>query len=387
MTSRFRFPDVSLLNSFSVTTLLAVAALSAPSLALAATTVTLTPVADSYVTPDAPDANFGNSGTFVVNRGYSEAYLRFDLSSLPANAVITSVSLSALAYSGYAYGGDGNVYTSFVADDSWQEMGITWNNRPTPAATPVGEWFLWYDFTPEDKRGINSNAALIPVVQGELAGDKQVSFRLHSPGYKTNYRSRHVTNAAQRPALTLTYELAPVTTVLEPEADAYVNRDYWGESDWNYGSALELVINYGFDRKIFLRFNLASIPAGAVIQSVKLSATAFTGVSPFGDGNVYAYLVPDNSWGESSITYNNQPAATGSPLGWWWLWYPTNNAYFDQVGVTEDPNFIPVIQAASDATDRRVSFQLSSPYYLTSYYSRETSNASKHPKLEVTYLP
>ncbi|NOJ96329.1 DNRLRE domain-containing protein [Corallococcus coralloides] len=363
------------------------AALSAPSLALASTTVTLTPVADSYVSPGVPDSNFGNHGTLVVNREFAEAYLRFDLSSLPANAVITAASLSALAYDGYAYGGDGNVYTSFVADDSWQEMGITWNNRPAPASSTVGEWFLWYDFTPEDKRGVNSNAALIPVVQGELAGDTLVSFRLHSPGYKTRYRSREYSNAAQRPALTLTYELGPVTTVLEPEADAYVHRSYWGESDWNYGSEQELVIYDSADQKIFLRFNLASIPAGSAIQSVKLSATSFWGRSPGGDGNVYTYLVPDNSWGEYSITYNNQPAATGSPLGWWWLWYPTINPNFDQVGVTEDTNFIPVLQAASDASDRRVSFRLSSPHYLTSYYSREYSDASKRPTLEVTYLP
>ncbi|AFE05631.1 hypothetical protein COCOR_04100 [Corallococcus coralloides DSM 2259] len=382
MMSRFRLP-----SSSPVTTLLAVAALAAPSLALASTTVTLTPVADSYVAPGVPDSNFGNHGTFVVNQGYAEAYLRFDLSSLPANAVITAASLSALAYDGYAYGGDGNVYTSFVADDSWQEMGITWNNRPTPATSTVGEWFLWYDYTVVDKLGVNSHAALIPVVQGELAGDKQVSFRLHSPGYKTRYRSREYSNAAQRPALTLTYELAPVTTVLEPEADAHVHRSYWGESDWNYGSSQELVIYNDAEQKIFLRFNLASIPAGSAIQSVKLSATSFWGRSPYGDGNVYTYLVPDNSWGEYSITYNNQPAATGSPLGWWWLWYPTINPYFDQVGVTEDPNIIPVLQAASDATDRRISFRLSSPNYLTSYYSRESPDASKHPKLEVTYLP
>ncbi|QDE90939.1 hypothetical protein BHS06_19295 [Myxococcus xanthus] len=25
-----------------------------------------------------------------------------------------------------------------------------------------GEWFLWYDFTPEDKLGVNANPALIP---------------------------------------------------------------------------------------------------------------------------------------------------------------------------------------------------------------------------------
>ena len=384
MMSRIRLPSTS-----SVTTLLAVAALSAPSLALAAsTTVTLTPVADSYVSPDGPDSNFGNHGTFIVNRGYAEAYLRFDLSSIPPDAVITAVSLSALAYDGYAYGGDGNVYTSFVADDSWQEMGITWNNRPAPAATPVGEWFLWYDYTPVDKLGVNSNAALIPVVQGEVAGDQRVSFRLHSPGYKTRYRSREYATAAQRPALTITYrDNEPVTVALEPEADAYITGGDHGENTLNYGGEQSLLIDYRWDRKFFLRFNLGSIPAGAHIQAVKLSATAFTGRSPGGDGNVYVYPLWDNTWDEYTITYDNQPWPYWSLLGTWWIWYPSVNPYFDQVGVTEDPAFISVLQTASDATDRRISFRLNGPYYATSYYSREYPDASKRPKLEVTYLP
>lgn len=371
----------------SLPSLLLLAALGAPTMALGSTTVTLTPVADAYVTPDGPDKNFGLNTAWIVNRQYAQAYLKFDLSSLPSNAEITSVSLSALAYDGYAYGGDGNVYTSFVADDSWTETGITWNNKPAAAASTAGEWFLWYDLTPEDKLGVNSNAALVPVVQGELDGDKQVSFRLHSPGYKTRYHSREYSNASQRPKLVITYELKDVTTVLEPEADTFVNGDYWGERDFNYGHSTELLINSGFFRTIFLRFNLGGIPAGAVIKSVKLSATAFYGVSPYGDGNVYTYLVPDNSWGEYSLTYNNQPAAIGSPLGAWFLWYPTSPAYFDKVGVTEDPNFIPALQSASDATDRRISFRLSSPHYLTSYYSRETPDAAKRPRLEITYAP
>ncbi|RKI47813.1 DNRLRE domain-containing protein [Corallococcus sp. AB049A] len=383
MMSRFR------LLSSSVTPLLAVAALSVPALALASTTVTLTPVADSYVAPGAPDSNFGNHGTFIVNREFAESYLRFDLSSLPEDAVITSVSLSALAYDGYAHGGDGNVYTSFVADDSWQEMGITWNNRPTPAATTVGAWFLWYNSTPEDKLGVNSNAALVPLVQGELAGDKLVSFRLHSPGYTTRYRSREYANAAQRPALTVTYTVnEPVTVVLEPEADAYVTGGYNGENGRNYGGLETLLIDPRWDRKFFLRFNLASLPVGAHIQAVKLSATSFWGRSPGGDGNVYVHRLPDNSWGEYSITYDNQPwPPYGDPLGSWWIWYSGASANYDQVGVTAHPNFIPVVQAASDATDRRVSFRLSAPNYATSYYSRESPVASKRPKLEVTYLP
>jgi hypothetical protein len=71
--------------------------LAAPTVVLSATTVALDPVADAYVTPDVPDANFGGHTAWIMNRQFAQAYLRFDLSSLPANAVITSASLNALA--------------------------------------------------------------------------------------------------------------------------------------------------------------------------------------------------------------------------------------------------------------------------------------------------
>ncbi|WP_158625225.1 CBM96 family carbohydrate-binding protein [Corallococcus terminator] len=357
--------------------------------ALETGTVTLSPVADAYVTPDAPNSNFGLNTAWIVNRQYAEAYLKFDLSSLPANARITSVTFSALAYDGYAYGGDGNVYTSFVTDDSWLETGITWNNRPAPSGTPSGEWFLWYNLTPEDKLGVNSNPALIPVVQGELDGDKLVSFRLHSPGYKTRYRSREYSNASQRPKLVIQYELGDVVTVLEPEADTFTKGGYW-DGNTNFGGSYELGVSYGWPEASFLRFNLGGLPSGAVIKSVKFSATARRGASPGGDGNVYTYLVPDNSWNEYGVNFYNQPAIVGSPLGAWFLWFPGNSDQpFEQVGVNDSPELIPAVQTASDATDRRISLRISgAPYgYLSYYHSREVDNASKRPHLEVTYTP
>ncbi|MCY1041579.1 DNRLRE domain-containing protein [Corallococcus sp. bb12-1] len=363
------------------------APLSTRASALNTGSVTLTPVADAYVTPDAPDSNFGLNTAWIVNRQYAQAYLKFDLSSLPANARITSVSLTAQAYDGYAYGGDGNVYTSFVADDSWSETGITWNNKPAASGTPSGEWFLWYNLTPEDKLGVNSNPALIPVVQGELDGDKSLSFRLHSPGYKTRYRSREYSNASQRPKLVIQYELADVVTVLEPEADAWVSGSSWQRTT-NFGGTDELGVYYGWPEFSFLRFNLGSIPSGAVIKSVKFSATARRGASPGGDGNTYAYLVPDNSWAEYSVTFDTQPSISGSPLGAWFLWFPGNASEpYEQVGVNDSPELIPAVQGASDATDRRISFRISSPGYISYYHSRESGDASKRPHLEVTYTP
>ncbi|RJS27415.1 hypothetical protein DRW03_03355 [Corallococcus sp. H22C18031201] len=352
--------------------------------------MSLTPVADAQVSSDTPTTNYGTSTTWLVNRQTGMSYLRFDLSGIPTNVHVTAVTLSAQAYDGYAYGGDGNVYTTFVPDDTWSETGITWNNKPATSGNTLGEWFLWYDYTPVDKLGVNSSPLLIPVVQQELAGDKRVSFRLNSTGYKTRYRSREYADATQRPKLVITYDLPEVTTVLEPEADTYANGDFWGERDWNYGSSTELLIHPYFDRRVFLRFNLGSIPASATIKSATLSSTAFYGMAGGGDGNVYTYLVPDNTWGELTLTYNNQPAVQGEPLGSWFLWYPQESPYFDQVGSMSDPALIPAIQNASRGADRRISFRLTntgSPGYQTSYYSRESPDAAKHPKLTVTYAP
>lgn len=174
--------------------------------------------------------------------------------------------------------------------------------------------------------------------------------------------------------------------VFEPEADSYVSTDFWRD-DTNFGADGILRINPWYLQEIYLRFNLGNLPAGVQLHSVKLSATAFEGYAGDGDGNVYTYLVPDNSWGEYTITRNNRPASSGGPLGSWLLWYPGAGTIMDKVGVNADPSLVPVVQSASDATDRRVSFQLRNEgWYNTDYYSREETVASKRPKLQVGYV-
>lgn len=348
-------------------------------------TTTLTPVADAEVWLYAPNSNYGAVPTMRVNSDQSESYLRFDLSGLPSNARVKHVSLSTTAFDGYAFGGDGNVYTTFVADDTWAETGITWNNKP-PVSEWLGSWFLWYGSTQEDRVGINADPALVPVVQRELNGDKLLSFRLHSPGYYTHYYSREHVNDAQRPRLTITYDIVgDVVTTLEPEADTYAT---WssGTSGSNYGGDTEMKV-LRFDAGTpFLRFNLSSIPAGAVIKSVKLSATSFTGYAYGGDGAVYTFLVPDNSWGEHTLTWNNKPATAPGHLGWWFIWYAWND-FRDERVINDSPALVAPVQAASNAVDRRVSFMLQSTGYDTRYYTRELVDTSKRPTLEVTYTP
>ena len=70
------------------------------------------------------------------NYGYYTKYrslLKFDLSSIPSNAIVTSASLNI-----YPYGGDSNtplVELHRMSNDNWEEGTITWNNAPTSFTT------------------------------------------------------------------------------------------------------------------------------------------------------------------------------------------------------------------------------------------------------------
>ncbi len=169
------------------------------------TTAIMEPVADSWVSLGSPTTNFGSDTTFQVDRGNQRAFLRFDLGMVPANAIVGGVALTAHTYAGYAWGGDGNVYTRFVPDDSWTETGLTWDNQPDAEDTYRGHWWLWYDATPSEKTGRNVATQLVPVLQDEVSGDRMLSIRLHSPGYRTNYHSRELEDGSRRPTLEILY--------------------------------------------------------------------------------------------------------------------------------------------------------------------------------------
>lgn len=353
--------------------------------ALGAVTVTLEPVADTQVTPSSPDTNYGSRSAWEVNRQFSHVYLRFDLSNLPHNIRVRSVSLSATAYTGVAHGGGGNVYTTLVPNNYWNETTITWNNKPEASGDTLGEWNLWYgDATEEEKVGVNASPALIPVVQHALDGDPRLTLRLHSPGDKTRYRSREYADATKRPRLVITYDRL---TVLTPEADTYVHGDpFDGVTDnINYGHLDALLVRFFAPAHTYLRFNLSDVPPGAVIKSVKLITTSVRQFPNSGDAVVSTHLEPNNAWGEYTLTYANRPPPSATTLGSWFI-ANSNNVPLDRLCVNDSPALIPVVQSASNATDRRVSFRLvNAEGYLTYYYSREYPDPSKHPRLEITY--
>jgi len=97
-------------------------------------TITLNPVADSYIDSSNPTAMHGTSTQLRIDGSplvYS--YLKFDLSSVPGP--ITGLTLKVYATSsgstGYSVRG--------VADNTWTESAIDWNNAPPIGSADAGQ--------------------------------------------------------------------------------------------------------------------------------------------------------------------------------------------------------------------------------------------------------
>ncbi|WP_372752102.1 DNRLRE domain-containing protein [Mariniflexile sp.] len=87
--------------------------------------IKLLTIADTYVHESAITTNYGAADNLVTASTGRYAYFKFDLSSVPGP--IVSAKLRVYQRTGFRY--LRSVYD--VADDSWTETGITWNNKPS----------------------------------------------------------------------------------------------------------------------------------------------------------------------------------------------------------------------------------------------------------------
>jgi hypothetical protein len=115
------------------------------------------PIADSYVNSATPDTNYGSSlfliaGTETFGSSTKIIYLKFNISSIPINAEILNATLNLQYAYGPSCGNAETISAYYVANNSWDENAITYNNQPSLATTPEDtlsvtqgppEWFSW----------------------------------------------------------------------------------------------------------------------------------------------------------------------------------------------------------------------------------------------------
>jgi hypothetical protein len=103
-------------------------------------TATFYAVADATVRSTQPNTNFGGEHYLAVSYYYDEwadeeiTLLRFNLDSLPANAVIDSAVMELYLF--YAAGQSPKSLATYRVTSSWSEYSVTWNTFPS--ADPTG---------------------------------------------------------------------------------------------------------------------------------------------------------------------------------------------------------------------------------------------------------
>lgn len=122
----------------------------------AAVTVTLSPVAATRVSQSNPNKAYGGTADLAVSRDEfldeNLALLRFDLSPIPANAVVNSAQLE-LYLTATSDPPPATVSIQvYRALQPWDAGTVTWNTRPlleapaygnTPVGTTIGRYYVW----------------------------------------------------------------------------------------------------------------------------------------------------------------------------------------------------------------------------------------------------
>jgi fibronectin type 3 domain-containing protein len=164
------------------------------------------------------------------------------------------------------------------------------------------------------------------------------------------------------------------TANVEPVADTYV-RD-GGSTNTNFGFDTTLPVKNdgtnGFTRNSFLKFDMRGL---ADAQSIQLQLTPY---QVDGSATLACELVTDDSWTETGMTWNNQPAGSGMVI--------TNVSGY----VVGQQKNIPVTGAATNeaAGDGIFSLKISQPSpvgIFVGFNSRETANSALRPVLGCTF--
>jgi len=185
--------------------------------AAATTTLTLLPTQDTYVDSALPDASFADAEvlrlgrTSIIAVTSQRSYLQFDVSSIPAGAVIQSAALDL-----FQSKGTDNAVMLYRGLNAWDATKTTWNNQPD-----YGTLNVWRPPATVDAYITYADTALVEVVQEWVdAPARNFGLMLDSGATApSDTREFHSTEnrSSQPPRLRITFDLPPIRVCYDLE--------------------------------------------------------------------------------------------------------------------------------------------------------------------------
>ena len=227
---------------------------------------TIYSTADSYVSSNLPDNNFGDTVTLLIKTQTAfncRGFLKFDLSGLSALAVISLAKLRMNCSSISNLLVDvTDIQARGVADDTWEELAVTWNNQKAygdveDTKVPAVGWVEW-DVT--------------SFVKAQFAGDKTVSICLRCVQESYDGSNRYAVfssrEGASKPELYIEYYIPDLSdkiqTLIETE---------WEETNPAIADVKFCTQDYGHDADLELFDTNACYPQIAINTELEETIT------------------------------------------------------------------------------------------------------------------
>ena len=348
------------------------------------------------------DVNYGNWPEIKANawtwsgiEGFQRALLDFDLTSIPADAVIISAKLSLYgvdAASTQYHSGDNDSWLKRIVEP-WDENLVTWNNQPS--TTDENQTQLLESVSSlQDYLNIDVTSMVI-----DMRNNPDSSFGfLMSLNTEDKYRrmtflSSDQPDITRSPKLVIEYfqEQADQCIILQPGSDEGQDAELWNiESGTNYGDWPELKANAwtwggieGKQRAIF-KFDLTTLPEGAIVDSATLSLYAVESPSDqyhYGANKSVIRRVTTN-WNEYSVTWNSQPNTTALNQ----IILPNStSAYQDYLNIDVTNLLNDMVADPTHSYGFMLRLGKERKYRRMTFASSDYSNPDRHPKLEICY--
>ena len=323
-----------------------------------------------------PNSTYGTSsqtlaGTYSKPGANARFLVRFDLPAAPAGC---SVGTATLRVYDRVPSSSTRSIQAYQANSAWSEGSVNWNNQPATTGSPVATdspaspdtWMSW---------GVTS------IVQAHYAGTNN-GFLLkdsaeNGPDQFNQFDVRELPENDPELVITWAVDSACSTGTVGATADARVLQSS-GSSNYGSETTLQVLSQDGNrNERTLIKFNLPTDPEGCQFAGAELRLYQESGDS----GRTIRVYRSSASWSESSITWNNKPATTGSPvsapssgsLNLWMSWDVSSLVNTMYSGSNDG-----FVLSDSSENDR--------PKKDQRYQSRENGSSSTRPELVLTYV-
>jgi len=222
--------------------------------------------------------------------------------STGASTLVGSFGISNSLMIGIAFDSSGNLYGTELDTDSLYSI-----NPSTGATTLVGP--LGFDILYAQDMAFDWDTGILYLAafnNDEYAGILYTC----NPATGATTKIGNFLNDTQYDGLAIPYYNGETTVILNPFADATVVEGYPYDNFGTIGSLYLQSSNVDYkNERIYLEFDLSSIPDSAIITHVDFRLYCWQALVADVGADLYGI---EGSWGETTITWDNQPFNPGS---------------------------------------------------------------------------